>query len=75
MPSITIYTQPKCVQCDSTKRFLDKNGVAYSVVDLTADATAYQQVREMGFTSAPVVITDTEKWSGFRLEKLKALVA
>jgi len=75
MPPITIYTQPRCVQCDSTKRFLDRNGIEYAVVDITEDQDAYAMVKELGFTSAPVVITQTDKWSGFRIEKLNALVA
>ena len=75
MRPITIYTQPRCVQCDSTKRFLDRNGIEYAVVDITEDQDAYAMVKELGFTSAPVVITQTDKWSGFRIEKLNALVA
>jgi glutaredoxin-like protein NrdH len=44
-------------------------------VDITEDQDAYAMVKELGFTSAPVVITQTDKWSGFRIEKLNALVA
>lgn len=72
--TVTLYTLPKCVQCDSTKRYFDRNNISYDVVDLSTNAEAYSMVSEMGFQAAPVVVTDTDKWSGFRIEKLKNLV-
>lgn len=72
--TVTLYTLPKCVQCDSTKRYFDRNNISYEVVDLSQDAEAYSKVTEMGFQAAPVVVTDTDRWSGFRIEKLKSLV-
>lgn len=72
--TVTLYTLPKCVQCDSTKRYFDRNDISYEVVDLSTDAEAYEKVMGMGFQAAPVVVTDTDRWSGFRIEKLKNLV-
>ena len=63
---ITVYTNPSCVQCDQTKKYLDKNSLSYEVVDLSTNPDALTMVTELGFKSAPVVITDTDKWSGFR---------
>lgn len=71
----TVYTNPSCVQCDMTKKFLDKEGLPYEVVDLSQDKEALEMVRNLGFSSAPVVITDSDKWAGFKLDKLKAIVA
>jgi hypothetical protein len=31
-------------------------------------------IEEKGYKSAPVVVTPTESWSGFRLEKLASLL-
>jgi glutaredoxin-like protein NrdH len=67
--SITVYTRPDCIQCTYTKRELDKHGVAYSEVELTDELA--DQFREQGMTNAPVVVTDTEKWCGFRIDKLR----
>ncbi|MEC8915996.1 MAG: glutaredoxin domain-containing protein, partial [Pseudomonadota bacterium] len=41
--SITIYSKPACVQCNATYRALDKQGIDYTVVDLTQDADAMQR--------------------------------
>lgn len=73
-PTITIYTNPKCVQCDQTKRYLDNNQVEYNTVDLSTNQEALDMVLGMGYKSAPIVITDTSHWSGYRHEQLKDLV-
>ena len=70
---IKIYTNPDCVQCDQTKRYLDQHNVSYQTIDLSQDAEALKMVVDMGYRSAPVVITDTDSWSGFRLAKLHGL--
>jgi glutaredoxin-like protein NrdH len=72
---VTVYTKPNCPQCVQTKRVLDRNKVAYSTVDLTEDPESMKMVQDLGFASAPVVITDTDKWAGFKLDKLNTLVA
>jgi glutaredoxin-like protein NrdH len=57
-PEVTVYSKPTCVQCDATKRALTKAGVDYKVVDITKD---------------PVVVTEDDRWSGFRPDKIRAL--
>jgi glutaredoxin-like protein NrdH len=73
--SITVYTLPSCVQCESTKKVLDKNNVEYSVIDLSEDEIAYEMVKALGYQAAPVVIAGDDHWSGFRPELLSALVS
>lgn len=70
-----MYSKPLCVQCDATKRALNKAGVAYDVVDVTEDADALARIKSMGYAQAPVVITEQDHWSGFRPDKIKAVVA
>jgi len=71
--SVTVYTLPSCVQCESTKKVLDKNNVEYSVIDLSQDETAYEMVKALGYQAAPIVIAGDDHWSGFRPDKLGAL--
>lgn len=68
-----MYSKPLCVQCDATKRALDKAGLAYEVIDITEDADALAAVKALGYVQAPVVVTDGDHWSGFRPDKVKAL--
>jgi glutaredoxin-like protein NrdH len=72
---ITVYTKPSCVQCDATKRMMDKLNIEYSTVDITVNEEALDLVISKGFKSAPVVITDDDSWSGFNPDKISGLVA
>jgi glutaredoxin-like protein NrdH len=71
----TVYTKPACVQCDMTKRYLDKAGVLYDTVDITEDSNALEMILGMGFQSAPVVMSDAGNWAGFQPDKLNMLAA
>jgi glutaredoxin-like protein NrdH len=72
-PEVTVNSKPTCVQCDATKRALTKAGVDYKVVDITKDPAAEAEVKAMGFVQAPVVVTEDDRWSGFRPDKIRAL--
>lgn len=71
--SITVYTKPKCVQCNATYKALDKAGISYTVVDISVDEAAHAYVMALGYSSAPVVVTESDSWSGFRPERIKAI--
>lgn len=70
---IEVWTKSNCVQCDMTKKQFDKLGIRYVVKDLEADPLALDGFKEQGLMSAPIVVTDTKKWSGFRLDKITSL--
>lgn len=71
--AVTVYTLPDCVQCDMTKKLLDRHNITYSTVDLSQDDTAKETIESLGYKSAPVVIYDKFSWSGFRPDKINAL--
>lgn len=72
--SITVYTKPACVQCNATKRALDKQGLDYTTVDVTQDADALGHIKDLGYSQAPVVeAADDNHWSGYRPDRIKAL--
>jgi glutaredoxin-like protein NrdH len=73
--TITVYSKPSCVQCTATYRALDRAGLSYDVVDLSADELALAQVMELGYQQAPVVFADDEHWAGFRPDRIKATAA
>ena len=71
---ITVYTKPNCVQCDATKRTLNKLGLEYNTIDATTDEAVYNMLVEKGFKAMPVVNADDDWWSGFNPDKLNGLV-
>ncbi|MFA3762139.1 glutaredoxin-like protein NrdH [Yersinia sp. 2538 StPb PI] len=72
--SIIIYSKPDCVQCNATYRAFDKQGISYQTIDLTADLQALNHVKSLGYQQVPVIIAGNEHWSGFRPDKINALV-
>jgi glutaredoxin-like protein NrdH len=72
---VIVYTKPSCIQCDMTKRMLDKIGVDYTTVDIMQDSDALDMILGMGFQSAPVIITESDSWSGFNPDKINSLAA
>ncbi|WP_194948857.1 glutaredoxin-like protein NrdH [Actinomyces trachealis] len=73
--TITVYSKPNCVQCSATYRALDKAGLPYETVDISVDTEALEQVKSLGYAQAPVVMAGGDHWSGFRPDKIKAVVA
>jgi glutaredoxin-like protein NrdH len=71
---VIVYTKPACVQCDATKRSLDKAGIEYSTVDVTVDMEAFEMLINKGFKSMPVVNAGDDWWSGFNPDKINGLV-
>jgi glutaredoxin-like protein NrdH len=72
--SITVYSKPACVQCVATYKALEKQGIDYQKVDITLDPEARDYVMALGYLQAPVVVADNAHWSGFRPDRIKALV-
>lgn len=71
--TITVYSKPRCVQCDATYRALDKMGAPYTKVDVTEDAVALEFIVGLGYQQAPVVVAGEDHWSGFRPDRIKAV--
>ncbi|HEL2057515.1 TPA: glutaredoxin-like protein NrdH [Streptococcus suis] len=71
---VTIYSKNDCVQCKMSKKFLDQHNVAYTEINLDEQPEYIEHVKNLGFSSAPVIETETESFSGFQPSKLKALV-
>ena len=72
--TVTVYTKPACVQCNATYKALDKQGIAYQTVDISADGDARDYVLALGYLQAPVVVAGDDHWSGFRPDRIKALL-
>lgn len=71
--SITLYTKPACMQCNATKKALDRAGLEYTTVDISMDDAARDYVMALGYLQAPVVEVDGEHWSGFRPDRIRTL--
>jgi len=71
---ITVYSNPNCSQCEQTKRFLTLKELPFESKMIKDSPEIYALIEEKGYKTAPVVVTDTDSWSGFRLDKLNELL-
>ena len=70
---VSVYTNPNCVQCDATKRWLTTNKINFETKLISESPEIEVLIQEKRFVAAPVVTADELSWSGFRLEKLKTI--
>ena len=74
MAKVVLYSKNDCIQCRMTKRNLDSLGIEYQEINLDENPQFLEHVtKDLGFMAAPVVVTDTDAWSGFRPDKIMAL--
>lgn len=75
--SVTVFTTgPSCHLCFTTKVHLKRRGIDFEEVRLDQNDFLAEKVRELGFTTAPVVLVDEDDvWDGYRSDRLDELVA
>ena len=68
---ITMYTTPTCSDCVVTKMHLDRLGIGYREVDITADETAAEYVMSVngGRRSVPTLVVAGKATSLSRFER------
>jgi glutaredoxin-like protein NrdH len=71
---VIIYSNPNCVQCDQTKKFLTLKGIDFESKLIQDSPEIYPLIEQKGYKSAPVVVVGDNSWSGFKLDKLNELL-
>ena len=79
-PAITVYTNPSCMACDATKKYLSERHTKFETVDLSTDELALAAVKDLGYMQAPVVFVrypngSETHWNGFNPSKLDGFIA
>lgn len=70
---VTVYTKPRCKQCDLTKDVLESKGITFEVEDLREEGNL-AAAKALGYMQAPVVVAGDKHWSGFRPDLIDELV-
>ena len=77
---LTVYSKPRCMQCEFTKMWLTKNNIEFETVDIEANSGAFELLKHYGWKTLPVVVIDDEigdsskSWAGFQVDKLERLI-
>ncbi len=73
MDKIKVYTREHCQPCRMTKLALAKVALEFIEIPLSDVPELVGELQAEGLLQAPVVDTGEERWSVFRLDKIKAL--
>ncbi|MFA5330968.1 MAG: Uxx-star family glutaredoxin-like (seleno)protein [Methanoregula sp.] len=74
MSAVTVYSTKNCPYCRMAKAFLDKQGVPYTAIDVSADTAAAKKMIELsGQRGVPVITVDDEVIVGFDSQRLNEL--
>lgn len=57
---LTVYSKPRCMQCEMTKMWLTQNKIPFEAVDIEANPGALELLRHYGWQALPVVAIDDE---------------
>jgi glutaredoxin-like protein NrdH len=71
--TVTLYTTPNCVQCNATKKHLDRRSISYEVIDLSENPDKLTEFVSMGLSTAPIVEVGDKRWSGYRPAEIDAI--
>lgn len=73
--TVTIYTTPSCHFCQMSKEFFKANGVAYTEIDVAADAAKRaEMVDKSGQMGVPVIMIGEDMVIGFDKRRLSELL-
>lgn len=74
--SVTVFTTgPGCHLCHTTKIHMKSRGISFEEVRLDENPALADKVRELGFSTAPIVLIDEwdEVWEGYSADSIDAL--
>lgn len=76
MEKIVVYTKPGCVRCYYTKKYMDVMGISYKEKDILASDAAWEEVKNMGFQSVPVIKGEQHApFAGFQPDRIDQLAS
>ena len=71
--SIRLFVKPWCGWCQEAVEWLAARGIQYQTLDVTADAAAHKEMRELtGQGMAPVIDVEGEILADFDTDQLAA---
>ena len=69
--NVRLFIKPWCGWCDQAVDWLEERGISFELLDVTAEASARQEMLELsGQTLAPVIDVDGEILADFDTDQL-----
>ncbi len=71
---VTVFSKNNCMQCNMVKKWLVDKAVQFNEINIDDQPQYIEQVKEMGFMAAPIIVKDSLSFSGFRPAELAKLI-
>lgn len=75
MPSILLYTSPRCPDCAALKQWLTDQGLSYTELDLSRPGVADQAKAQWGVRVAPITVWNGQLFYGTARDQIPRLQA
>ena len=73
-PEIVVYTQPHCAGCKEVARFLEERGAVFTLLDVSQDPAALEEIASRGYMSTPVTRIGEHWVAGFKRKQFERLL-
>lgn len=71
--TVQVYGKPGCQGCKATVKKLEQLELPFEYADITKNEVAHQEVKNLGYSQLPVVVSPAGHWSGYSPDRLKDL--
>ncbi len=71
---IVVYTQPHCASCREVERYFEARGLPFTVLDVSDDPDALEEIVSRGYMSTPVTRIGDRWIAGFRRKDFERLL-
>ncbi len=62
---VTVYSQPKCIDCRKAKIFFNNYDIGFTEKDVKADPDAMEELKKLGSRTLATVVIDEQVFRGF----------
>ena len=73
--TVVIYSTPVCPICKRAKAYLNKKGIGYKDIDISAsEEAAHEMIHRSGQLGAPVIFVGEQMMIGFNQKKMDEML-
>lgn len=71
-PEVTLYATEWCGYCAATREMFDKNGIAYTELDVEKTTAGYEGHKKLNGNGVPLIVIGDEIIRGYNEEKIRS---
>ena len=73
-PEIVLYGTEWCGYCNAARDFFDRNGIAYTDLDIEKTTRGYEEYKKLGYTGVPVFVMGDDVVHGYSEQNIRTIL-